>query len=299
MREAQRSPKRLFPVTIALACALALSACATGGDGSPSTSARAMDFDPEPLLERADTALADGLPEAAMGHYQIVLRHQPENPRARLGMAEINLAAGDLSSAKAVFEDLADHPDLGPQARQGLGLTHLKAGRIDKARAPLEAAVLADDSLWRAWNGLGMVHDRTGDWSEARRSYDAALAAAPPRMTGIVHNNLGFSLLLQGLHDEAVPHLMEAALRERGINLPRTNLRLALAWQGRYAEAVAGARPAERAAVLNNVGYVALLRGDLEEAESLLSRAIDGSASHFDPAWNNLAHLKAVRGDGV
>ncbi len=296
-----RLPARLTSVAAVVLVAASLGACATGTPEGAALGpvAASSDFAPEPLLERADAALAEGLMEVAMGHYQVVLRNQPENRRARLGMAEINLASGDVAAARTAFEAQADDPDLGPQARQGMGLAALKAGRPDRARAPLEAAVLADPTLWRAWNGLATVHDRDENWAEAQRCYDAALAAAPPDAVGIVHNNLGFSLILQGRHEEAAAHLMEAARRDRTQELPRTNLRLALAWQGRYDEAVAGARPAERATILNNVGYVALLRGDLSEAEALLSRAIDGSASHFEPAWQNLAHLKAVRGDEI
>ncbi|MFA7430337.1 MAG: tetratricopeptide repeat protein [Rhodospirillaceae bacterium] len=296
MRNVMNPSKTLAVVVLAVT----LGACASGAsDGSSALTTEATAFAAEPLLERADTALDEGLMEVAMGHYQVVLRHQPDNARARLGMAEINLAAGDLPAARAGFDAQTTHPELGPRAHQGMGLAYLKAGRPDKARAPLEAAVLADSFLWRAWNGLATVHDRDENWAEAHRCYEAALAAAPPGAAGIIHNNLGFSLILQGRHDEATAHLMEAARRDRTQTLPRTNLRLALAWQGRYDEAVAGARPAERATVLNNVGYVALLRGDLDDAEALLSRAIDGSASHFDPAWHNLAHLKAVRGDKI
>jgi Tfp pilus assembly protein PilF len=253
MRNPMKTPKTLAVLVLAVT----LGACASGAaDGQSPVAADAGTFAPEPLLERADTALDEGLMEVAMGHYQVVLRHQPDNARARLGMAEITLAAGDLPAARTAFEAQTTHPELGPRAYQGLGLAYLKAGRPDKARAPLEAAVLADSFLWRAWNGLGTVHDREENWTEAQRCYDAALAAAPPGAAGIIHNNMGFSLILQGRHAEATAHLMEAARRDRTQTLPRTNLRLALAWQGRYDEAVAGARPAERAAVLNNVGYV-------------------------------------------
>lgn len=294
-------PNRLLPAAVTVALALALGACATGGGSDPAATpvAAITTFDAAPVLDRADEALDDGLTEVASGHYQMVLRQDPENRRARLGMAEINLAAGRGDAARPQFEALAEDPDLGARARQGLGLALLKAGQPDKARAPLEAAVLADAGLWRAWNALATVHDHGGDWAEARRCYDAALAAAPTSQRGIVENNLGFSLVLQHRYDEAVPHLLEAARRQRDMELPRTNLRLALAWQGRYDEAVAGARDGERAAVLNNVGYVALLRGDYQQAESLLSRAVDDSPSHFAPAHSNLAHLKAVRGDAL
>jgi Flp pilus assembly protein TadD len=82
----------------------------------------------------------------------------------------------------------------------------------------------------------------------------------------------------------------------RQSEVPRANLRLALAWDGRYAEAVAGAQPRELADVLNNVGYVALLKGDHKQAEAYLTRAMETSASHHDHAWHNLSHLVTAKG---
>lgn len=273
-----------------------LGACAAAPGSGPRTAPTETDV--AALLERGDAALAEGLADPARGHYQIVLRHDVDNPHARLGLAEVNLMQGNVAPAREMFAALVEHPELGPRAHQGLGLTHLQEGHPSRAQAPLTAAVEADPSLWRAWNGLGVVHDRARRWDEAAAAYARALDTAPPESAAAVHNNRGFSLLLQGRPDDAVAHLGEALRARRGDELTRTNLRLALAWQGRYAQAVAGARPTERAAVLNDVGYVALLRGDLTEAESLLTRALEASPSHFDPAFQNLEHLRAVRASG-
>lgn len=282
------------------ACAvLGLAACATPqGPGGPQESAVAeqaggMAFDR--VLDRADRALEAGGARDAMAHYQMVLGRDPGNARARLGLAEVALRGEDPEKARGMLLSLVDDPAVAPRARQGLGLAALREGDVEDAVKHLEAATAADASLWRAWNALGAAHDRREDWAAAEAAYERALAAAPDEAA--VHNNRGFSLVLQGRHDDAVPHLVRAAELGRDEALPRVNLRLALAWQGRYDAAVAGADPGERARVLNNVGYVALIRGDLEAAESLFVRALESSASYFEPARLNLNHLRSLKGE--
>ena len=75
----------------------------------------------------------------------------------------------------------------------------------------------------------------------------------------------------------------------------QVNLRLALAWSGRYAHAMTGATDEDISKVLNNVGYVALLRGDFDNAEAYLLRAMEADPSFNKVAWRNLAYLRNIR----
>lgn len=286
-------------LTVVAASALWLAACATQGQGpqaagapggGAAVAAKAVDLDR--VLDRADAALKAGGGRDALAQYQLVLERDPANGRAQMGLAEIALASGQVEKARGLLVPMLDHPATGPRAHQLLGLAALKEGDLDAAVAELDAAVTLDPSLWRAWNGLGVAHDRRQDWAQADVAYDQALQAAPDEP--VIHNNLGFSMVLRGRHDEAVRHLVKAAARAPAEEMPRVNLRLALAWQGRYGEAVAGAEGPELPVVLNNVGYVALLRGDRDEAEALLSRALEASPTYFTPARLNLNHLQSL-----
>lgn len=279
-----------------------LGACAAPGTtiqqpevaAHPQPAVQAPDL--QRLVDRGDKALAAGTTEAALTLYQLALRHDPRHAPARIGVAEVRLASGDLDSARETYRALADDPLVGARAKQGLGLIHLRQGELREAKALLEEAVAARPDLWRAWNGLGAIHDSAREWADAEACYAKALGAAPNAVAAAaVRNNMGFSLMLQGRHAEAVTTLVAAVKADPELEVARTNLRLALAWQGRYREAVAGALPEERPTVLSNVGYVALHRGDQEEAERLFTTALEESPSHFEPAWLNLQHLNALR----
>ena len=46
--------------------------------------------------------------------------------------------------------------------------------------------------------------------------------------------------------------------------------------------------------MLNNIGYVAMLRGDYESADVFLHRAIDESPVFYDTAEQNLERLQTL-----
>ena len=80
-----------------------------------------------------------------------------------------------------------------------------------------------------------------------------------------------------------------------GKTAARENLRLAFAWQGKYLRAISGAEGTEMGKVLNNVGFIALLRGDFENAEAYLLRAMEVDPRFNEAASRNLAYLKSMR----
>ncbi len=270
-----------------------LAACATPPDAE--TAVTPPPVDSERLLALADESRAAGALADAQAHYRLVLEHEPEHAGARLGLAEIHLANGRLRDAERLFDGLAERAgDLPPataaRAFQGQGLARLRREAMDEAEVALRRAVKTRPDLWRAWNALGLLHDAREEWRQAAASYERALDLRPE--SAVVLNNQGYSLLLQGRYAEAAEVLTQALRQAPQNRRIRANLRLALAWQGQYREATLGASADARPRVLNDVGYIALLRGDHTAAEGLFVQAMEASPKHFAPAALNLAHVR-------
>lgn len=276
--------KRALPVVLLLALA-------GGCSHRPPPPAAAAP--PPPSVHAAVQALDDGLYDEAGRRFAQILANNPTHAEARLGMAEVHLAQGRANEALAVFATLVDDPLMGPLAQQGRGLALLALGRRVQAALALRQASEQATTLWRAWNALGQIADAEMRWDDADSAYGKALAASP--RSAAVLCNMGYSKLLRGRPAEAERFLRQALAVEPGQRVASANLRLALAWQGRYAEALAGVRGEDLPPVLNDVGYIALSRGDLDTAETFLRRSQATSTRYLPQADSNLVAVRAAR----
>jgi len=224
---------------------------------------------------------------------QRVLLSEPENWEALLLLAELHLASGAPQLAEPAFESLIDKAGVGARALQGYGIALTLQDDLDRGVESLQRAVAQDSGLWRAWNALGYYHDSNQDWAAAGDSYDRALEGNPD--SALIYNNRGFSRLMQRRLEEAVADFNRALRMDPEFEVARENLRLALAWQGKYAHALAGASNRDMARILNNVGFIALMRGDYGNAEAYLLRAMEADPRYNETAARNLTYLKQVR----
>jgi Flp pilus assembly protein TadD len=213
-------------------------------------------------------------------------------PRAQLASGEVLLGLGEPKQALTQFEAVQSDEAYRARAYQGMGLSLMALDDFSTAKGQLDRAVTADPNLWRSWMALGRVHDGNKSWAEAESAYAKALAAQPE--SPVVVNNIGMSLMMQHRYPEAVQAFERALVADPTMEMTRTNLRIALAWQGRYDEALVGTRAAGRADALNNIGYVAMLRGDSQTAQKYFSQALESSPTYHERAARNLETLKLL-----
>lgn len=248
---------------------------------------------PPETREHAEAALRAHDYETARDLYRQMVIVNEHDVEARLGLAEAYLGLGEGRSALTIYESLPDSEKGTARATEGRGLAYLLQHQDDKAIKELTKAVKMDASLWRAWNAMGLYYDSHRQWSDAEASYRKGIEANPK--AAALHNNLGFSLLLQRRDGKAEDEFGKALEIDPHSRVARSNLRLALAAQGRYAEALSGVSKKALPRVLNNVGYVAMMRGDYDAAQTYLSRAIELSPSYYAGAHQNLERLKVIR----
>jgi Flp pilus assembly protein TadD len=264
--------------------------------GTQDTAAIVQAFAQPGVASRVDTArraLEQGQHAEAQRELEHVLRREPDNYEARLLLAETLLRTGQAEKALAHYTSTTASQRFKAAALQGIGLSLLRLGDEAEAVTQLRNALAVDGTLWRAYSALGWVHDARREWLQAELNYRRALALAPG--SAVVHNNLGMSYLLQRRYPEAVDMFRRALDLDSELAAARANLRIALASQGHYGEALAGVSPAALPDALNDVGYLAMMRGDYEIAESYLSRAMHVSPSYHSLAARNLESLETLK----
>jgi Flp pilus assembly protein TadD len=272
-----------------------LSGCATSVSQTPPAEVAASDSLPQ-QRERAGIALETGRAAQAKQRYRSILAAAPDDPDALTGLGEAEVLLGEYGAAldhsRKAAELAGERTDLEARARHNAGIALLLTDRPDEAEQELGAAVELNPASWRAWSALGRARDARRAWEEARVAHERALALAPGE--GAVLNNFGMSKLSAGDHVGAAALFVRALEASPDLAAAETNLRLALALDGRYDEALAGVDAEEMPDALNNAGYAALLRGDYAQARSLLLRAINASPDFYEPASSNLRFLSTL-----
>jgi len=237
------------------------------------------------LVAEIETALKEGRRVDATALLNRALLSGGGDPRFMLLLGEASLTRNDYEGALAAFRQVSGDGATHWRARQGEGLALSILGRSEAAIAALQEAVAKDPGLWRAWNGLGSEYDRRRDWSRAEAAYGQALRAS--NGDAWVLNNRGFSRLLQGRSNEAAADLVNALEKRPDLAAARGNLRLAIALQGEYGRASAKGGGDDPAALLNNAGFGAILRGDYEKAVALLDQAGQARGAYYPLASEN------------
>lgn len=220
-----------------------------------------------------------------------------QDPRLVLLGGELNLARRKLNGAMSRFQEAEASPVTRARALQGQGIVLSLMGRSDPAVAMLQRAVAEDPAAWRAWNALGSEYDSRGRWAEAEDAYAKAMASSDAAAQ--VFNNRGYSRLLQHRRDEAVADFVAALQKRPDMAEARTNLRLALAMHGDYDRAVVAGGGDDQAALLNNAGFAAGMRGDYAQAEDLLNRAMASRGEFYGRASENLKLIRGLASKGA
>jgi Flp pilus assembly protein TadD len=213
------------------------------------------------------------------------------SPRLTALGGETMLAVGRFADAVPLFRSVESDPTVRPAALEGEGIALSEMGKSDQAFADLKEATTLDKSRWRAWNALAREYDIRHQWKDSKAAYAQALAA-PGADQAIVLNNRGYSHLLQNQPVDATPDFVAALAKDPDLKAARTNLRIAMAVQGEYERAATTGAGDDRAAVLNNVGLAATIRGDYREAEKLLTEAIEVKGTNYERAADNLQLAK-------
>ncbi len=274
---------------------LMLAAC-SGAPSATTTGAAPAKRDPVAILAAADATREQGGYAEALQIYQQLLTADPTLKAAEYGAAESLLAAGKPEAAKPLFEDLVQQPEYRGRGLQGKGLTLLALGQRAAASVTLREATEADPALWRCWNALGTIADLKRQPGEAQALYARALAIRPD--SAAIINNIGYSELAGGDAAQAVVEFRRALALDPQSETIQNNLRLALAAKGSYAEALRSVSRERMPSVLNNVGYMAMQRGDYAAAEGYFARAMEDSTSYNAVAAKNLDQLKSRQDPG-
>jgi len=243
---------------------------------------------------RGDIALAKGDFDRALYFYVEAVRLEPEHVPTLLKIGAVHRRRGDDDRALASYRRvLAIEPD-NAHALEGAGLVLLDRRAHDAARDLLDRAVARDPGRWRAYEGLGVLADLRGDHEQAIENYAVALKVQPGQAS--LYSNRGYSRYLAGDLPGAEADFRAALHVDPRFERAWRNLGLVHVRQQRFEEALKSfERVEDRAAALNDVGYLAMLEGHYGIAETYLSEALVASPTYYRVADENLERTRQRR----
>lgn len=278
--------------TIRLFAGIALGLGLLGCASKPSVPDNMLS--PSQIREQAALASQYGNHGAAIAAWKEALRADAKQREALLGLGQAHLAMGEPRQALDWFDRRLGDDKNDADAIEGRALALIGLGQQEEATPLLRRLAATTPVRWRSCNALGLLADLDGNWEQARHWYEQALKASPNEIA--VLNNLGYSRLMARDYVDAEARLNRALALAPDAPRLQGNLVLAIAWQGDFERAVQQARQWQsEPSALNNVGYVALLRGDIDVAIRYFQLALDRSPTWYPRAAANLERARAVR----
>jgi tetratricopeptide (TPR) repeat protein len=129
-------------------------------------------------LDNAYTAFEAGDYAAARRSYQQVLRADPTNRDAMLGLAAIDLRAGDEGAAQARYQKLIERDPRDPYAHAAMVGMRPSADPV-QSESRLKSLIAQQPDSAPLQFALGNLYSGQSRWSEAQGAYFRAYSADP------------------------------------------------------------------------------------------------------------------------
>jgi hypothetical protein len=117
--------------------------------------------------------------QASIDTYQLVLRHDPDNLDALIGVGEAHNLLGNYVQAEHPLQQALRLAGGDAEAVWALSRTYFYESRLGDAEQLLKTGVRAHPRDYRLWESLGEVEAHRGRREDARRSLDRALELNP------------------------------------------------------------------------------------------------------------------------
>lgn len=120
-----------------------------------------------------------GEPNKAIGVYNDLLKVDPNNGKAKIGVAMTNLEKGDVTAAEATLEVAAQAPGATREVFYNLAEVKLSKNKLDEATKAYELAIVADPAWGKPVLALGRVALNKGDKGGALKYFNKVVEIDP------------------------------------------------------------------------------------------------------------------------
>lgn len=235
--------------------------------------------------------LTAGDPEEAVLYFEAALAQEPGRADFRRGLALSLARANRFPEAARVFEELIALGQAEPADRLEYAQVAARLEKWDDVRSVVTGLPSGLNTV-RRYLVEAMLADHDQNWGAADAAYQRAetLATNP---AGVL-NNWGVSLMSRGDLDRAGLTFERALSFDSRLFNAKNNLAISRGLQGDFTLPPIPMTETEKAYILNNLGLIAMRRGENEIARGLFAAAIESHPQHYAAAASRLAALEAA-----
>lgn len=236
-----------------------------------------------------DLLLAAGDPEQSVAYFAEASAKAPDRADLRRGLAVSLARAKRYPESARIYQEMMSLGQDEPVDRQEYAFVAMRLGKWEDAEA-LEQGLPAAFNTARRHLLAAMIADNARDWAAA----DAAYARAENLSTNPadILNNWGVSQMSRGELTAASRTFERALSFNSRLFSAKNNLAISRGLRGDYSLPLVPMTEKEKAMILNNLGVIALRKGDRRTAQGLFAAAVDTHPQHYQAAADRLAALE-------
>lgn len=114
-----------------------------------------------------------------IGTYEVVLKNDPGNVQAMIGLGDLYFDKSSYHKAIEVFLKASEVGDPSVHVENDLGLLYLNVNETDKALVRFQKAFAIDSGHVDSLFYIGMIYQHKGETAKAKEAYDQVLASKP------------------------------------------------------------------------------------------------------------------------
>lgn len=279
-------PGYLYRCLLAVLLGSALAACESVSqkkDPIPGSVIDAADLN--------DLLLAAGDPNESIAYFEKSLAAEPNRADFRRGLAISYSRAKRYPESARVYQEMTALGQDEPADRIEYAFVAARLERWEDVRAVLNNLPSGIETS-RRYMAVAMLADHEQRWIEADQAYTRAetLSANPAK----VINNWGVSMLSRNDLPKASATFERALSFDSRLFSAKNNLAISRGLQGNFELPIVPMTEKERAIILNNLGIIAVRKGDLDIAKGLFAAAVAAHPQHYTAASDRLAALEGT-----
>jgi len=245
---------------------------------------------------KAREAIQEDKIDLAQAYYVKAYGMEPDNIDLLLEMAHLYKSIKKMDLAERCYQLILEKNPNHSIALEKYGLLLIKLNNYPLAEDKLTQVLVTKESEknWHALNGLGLIKSLQGRDDQAIGYFKQALEIQPKQIDML--NNMGYSLYRSERYKEAIDFYKQALAINPNDHKVLFNYALLKARTKNYQTALKVFSSLMSASEAHNdVGYIAMKNGDLDQAAYYLQQARKLSPRFYKKANDNLKALQLLQ----